>query len=71
MFLPRKILEEKLQKILAEDLGLGDLTTYLVVSDEVNVEAEIVAKEEGIIAGIEEAKVLMESLGLGVKAFCF
>lgn len=69
MFLPRKILEEKLQKILSEDLGLGDLTTSLVVSDEVNVEAEIVAKEEGIIAGIEEAKVLMESLGLSVKTF--
>lgn len=69
MFLPRKILEEKLQKILAEDLGLGDITTSLIVPDELSVEAEIVIKEEGIIAGIEEAKVLMESLGLSVNAF--
>lgn len=69
MFLPRRILEKKLQKMLAEDLGLGDITTSLIVPDELNVEAEIVAKDEGIIAGIEEAKVLMESLGLSVKAF--
>jgi len=67
MFLPRKILEEKLQKMLTEDLGLGDVTTSLIVPKELDVEAEIIAKEEGIAAGIEEAKVLMESLGLNVE----
>jgi len=50
MFLPRKILEEKLQKILAEDVGFGDVTTSLIVPKELDVEAEIVAKEEGIAA---------------------
>ncbi len=64
MFLPRKILERKLRKILEEDIGQGDITTALIVPESCTVEAEIVCKETGIVAGIEEAIVLLESLGL-------
>jgi nicotinate-nucleotide pyrophosphorylase len=31
MFVPRKILEEKLKQLLAEDIGLGDVTSAAVV----------------------------------------
>jgi nicotinate-nucleotide pyrophosphorylase (carboxylating) len=68
MFIPRKILEEKLQKMLAEDIGQGDITTTLIVPPETRVEAEIIAKEAGVTAGIEEAKILLESLGIKVEA---
>jgi nicotinate-nucleotide pyrophosphorylase (carboxylating) len=68
MFLPRKILEQKLQKILAEDLGQGDITTALIVPINCNAEAKVIAKEPGVAAGIEEAKILVESLGLKAKA---
>jgi len=64
MFLPRKILEERLQKMLAEDVGQADITTALVVSERIKAEAEVIAKETGIAAGIEEATILLESLGL-------
>jgi nicotinate-nucleotide pyrophosphorylase (carboxylating) len=64
MFLPRKILEKKLLDILAEDIGQGDITTALTIPAESTSEAQIVAKEAGVAAGIEEAKVLLESLGL-------
>jgi nicotinate-nucleotide pyrophosphorylase (carboxylating) len=64
MFLPRRILEEKLLKMLAEDLGLGDITTGLIVSPSIISEAEIVANDSGVVAGIEEATVLLQSLGL-------
>jgi nicotinate-nucleotide pyrophosphorylase (carboxylating) len=67
MFLPRKILEKKLLDILAEDIGQGDITTALTIPAESTSEAQIVAKEAGIAAGIEEAKVLLESLGLKVE----
>ncbi|NWG11637.1 carboxylating nicotinate-nucleotide diphosphorylase [Candidatus Bathyarchaeota archaeon] len=67
MFLPRKILEEKLRIMLAEDLGQGDITTALVVSEISVAEAEVIAKEAGVVAGIEEAKILLESLQLKVK----
>jgi nicotinate-nucleotide pyrophosphorylase (carboxylating) len=66
MFLPRKILEEKLRTMLAEDLGQGDITTSLIVSEKSIAKAEVIAKEIGIIAGAEEAKILLESLKLKV-----
>ncbi|MGB9683855.1 MAG: carboxylating nicotinate-nucleotide diphosphorylase [Candidatus Bathyarchaeales archaeon] len=69
MFLPKKILEEKLRRILAEDLGQGDVTTALIVPEGCIAEAEMVAKEAGVIAGIEEASVLVESLGLNFEAY--
>jgi len=68
MFVQHKILEEKLQKMLTEDIGQGDITTTLIVPPETRVEAEIIAKEVGVIAGIEEAKILLESLGIKVEA---
>lgn len=67
MFLPRRILEEKLQKMLAEDIGQGDITTSLIVPKNCDAEAKVIVKESGVVAGIEEAKILLESLGLTVK----
>jgi nicotinate-nucleotide pyrophosphorylase (carboxylating) len=67
MFLPRKILEEKLQKMLAEDVGQGDITTALIVPKNCTAEAKVIVKESGVAAGVEEAKILLESLGLTVK----
>ena len=67
MFLPHKILEKKLLYILAEDVGQGDITTALTIPAESTSEAKITAKEAGVVAGIEEAKVLLESLGLKVE----
>jgi nicotinate-nucleotide pyrophosphorylase (carboxylating) len=68
MFIPRKILEDKLTKLLAEDIGQGDITSAAVVPLECTAEAEVVAKGEGVAAGIEEATVLAEALGLEVEA---
>jgi len=53
--------------MLAEDLGQGDLTTTLIIPDLSTSNAEVIANEEGITAGIEEAKVLLESLELKVQ----
>ncbi len=67
MFIPRKILEEKLRTMLAEDIGEGDVTTSLIVPPETIAEAEVISKEAGTVAGIEEAEILSESLGLTAK----
>jgi nicotinate-nucleotide pyrophosphorylase (carboxylating) len=67
MFLPRRILEEKLRRILTEDIGQGDVTTALIVPADMIAEAEVIAKEAGVIAGIEEAEILSKSLGLKVE----
>jgi nicotinate-nucleotide pyrophosphorylase (carboxylating) len=68
MFVPRKILEEKLKRLLAEDAGLGDVTSAAVVPSGLTADAVVTAKEAGTAAGVEEAVVLAESLGLKVKA---
>ncbi len=64
MYMSQTVLAEKLQNMLAEDTGQGDLTTALLVPRDSNSEAQIVAKEFGVIAGIEEAKALLKSLRL-------
>jgi nicotinate-nucleotide pyrophosphorylase (carboxylating) len=68
MFIPRKILEEKLRQILAEDIGQGDVTAQAIIPPNLTVQAIVIAKEDGIAAGIEETTVLAEYLGLKVKA---
>jgi len=68
MFVPRKILEEKLRQLLAEDIGLGDVTAAAVVPSGLTAEAAVNAKEAGTAAGVEEAVVLAEILGLNVQA---
>ena len=67
MFLPRKVLEGKLRNMLTEDIGQGDITTALVIPADSTAEAEVITKESGVIAGMEEAKILMEDLGLKVE----
>jgi nicotinate-nucleotide pyrophosphorylase (carboxylating) len=69
MYIPKKLLEQKLVQMLAEDVGQGDLTTALLIPEGCMVGAEIIAKEEGIIAGVEETQVLLESLGLKFETF--
>jgi len=67
MFLPRKILEEKLVKFLAEDIGQGDVTSSVIVPLECTAEAKVIAKAKGVVAGIEETTVLLEALGMQVE----
>src|SRR5665647_2722380 len=68
MFVPRRILEEKLKQILADDIGQGDVTAAAIIPANSTAKAEVIAKEEGVVAGIQEAKFLMEYLGLTVIA---
>jgi len=66
MYVPKKTLANKIDKFLQEDIGQGDITTALIPPDTI-IEAEIIAKEDGIIAGIEEAVVFLQSLDFQAK----
>ncbi|ADL12605.1 carboxylating nicotinate-nucleotide diphosphorylase [Acetohalobium arabaticum] len=48
---------------LAEDIGTGDLTTEAVVDSTQQVQGELIAKEEGVIAGLAVAGLIFERLG--------
>jgi nicotinate-nucleotide pyrophosphorylase (carboxylating) len=67
MFVPRRLVEEKLKQLLADDVGQGDVTAAAVIPGGLTVNAEVIAKEDGVVAGIEEAAFLAEYLGLTVK----
>lgn len=68
MFVPRKLVEERLKQLLADDIGQGDVTAAAIIPSGLTVLAAVIAKEPGIAAGIEEAKILAETMGLKVKA---
>jgi hypothetical protein len=66
MFIPRRIIEERLREFLVEDLGEGDVTASAIIAHDLKVKAEIVAKQEGIVAGIEESIILAELMATPV-----
>jgi len=66
--MPIVLLREKLMDFLQEDIGLGDITTEAVVPAETKARAQIIFKEAGVVAGIFEAKMFFEMLG--VKVTC-
>jgi nicotinate-nucleotide pyrophosphorylase (carboxylating) len=68
MFIPRRVVEERLKEFLAEDVGEGDVTASAIIPQKCVVNAEVVAKADGIVAGLEEATILAESMGLKVDA---
>ena len=60
------LLRERLLEILAEDIGMGDLTTEAVIPDGVEVEAQIIAKEPLVLAGMLEIKEILDMIGVRV-----
>ncbi len=59
---------KKIQEILAEDIGSGDVTTEALVPSKVTAKAEIIAKQSGILAGVAEAAAAFEEMGVRAKA---
>jgi nicotinate-nucleotide pyrophosphorylase (carboxylating) len=55
-------------RFLEEDLGYEDITTSSVLPEDVKALAEIVAKAQGVVAGVEEAKALLEHFNLRCRA---
>lgn len=60
MDLSRSVVETAIRSFLAEDLGYGDITTNVLVSSELSGEGRVICKENAVVAGIEEALVLLE-----------
>jgi len=54
-----------LERFLKEDIGSGDISGAVV--PDVRVKAHIKACEDGVLAGLEEAKQVFEHFGLGAQ----
>lgn len=48
-------IEDIVRLALAEDVGIGDITTFLVVDSEITARAEIMARQDMVVAGMEAA----------------
>jgi nicotinate-nucleotide pyrophosphorylase (carboxylating) len=66
MSIPRRILEQKLLTLLEDDVGQGDVTSAAVVPAGCKAQAVVLVKADGVVAGLEEAVILAEALGLKV-----
>jgi len=67
VYIPKKTLVNKINKFLKEDIGQADITTSLISPDTI-IEAEVIAKDDGIIAGIEESIAFLQSQDFQVKS---
>jgi nicotinate-nucleotide pyrophosphorylase (carboxylating) len=66
--LPRLLVEPIVRAALLEDLGrAGDLTTDAIVPDDATVEAVIVARRPGVLAGLDAALLAFELLDPGLR----
>ena len=57
----------QLLSFLENDVGMGDITTETIVPKGINVHAEIVVKEKAVIAGLHEASLLLEAIGVKAR----
>ena len=60
-------IERIIRTALAEDLGLGDVTTEVTVAPEALARAELVAKEDFTLAGIDVAAEVFRALDNGIS----
>src|SRR3989442_4709354 len=52
-----------LRGFLAEDIGFGEITTDALVRHDIQATGHVVCKEAGVVAGIREARVLLQIVG--------
>jgi nicotinate-nucleotide pyrophosphorylase (carboxylating) len=58
----------KIREMLMEDIGSGDVTSEALITPKVTAVAEITAKQPGVLAGVSEAMVAFEEVGVQAKA---
>ncbi len=59
---PRHIIEEVVQRALAEDIGCGDLTSDAIVDPDARTSGRIIARASGVVAGLPIAGVVFQNI---------
>ncbi len=59
-------MDKIIEYMLEEDEGFGDITSEAVVNEDKIVNAHIISKDEGILAGINIIKEMFESRNVQV-----
>ena len=59
----RLVVENAVRSFLIEDIGFGDITSKALINSTQRAEGRVVCRESGVVAGIEEALVVLELVG--------
>lgn len=59
---PHHIIADVVQRALAEDIGFGDLTSDAIVGPETQARGRIIARAEGVIAGLPVSSVVFTAV---------
>lgn len=59
-------MDKIIQYMLDEDMGFGDITSQAVVDEGCEVSAQIISKDEGILAGMDIIRDVFEEYGINV-----
>ena len=60
-------MDKIIEYMLAEDEGFGDITSNAVVEKGLEISAQIISKDEGILAGMDIIKGVFEEYGVDVN----
>lgn len=59
---PRQVIEELVQRALAEDIGFGDLTSDAIIERHALASGRIIARSSGVVAGLPVAEVVFQAV---------
>ncbi len=62
-----KVIEDMVSMALVEDIGTGDITTLSTIKDTQVISGKFIAKEEGIICGLEVLSKVFEKVDSSIK----
>lgn len=60
-------IRKKIREMLAEDLGKGDVTSNTLVAARLRARAEVISKQDGVLAGAKEAAIIFREVGVRAK----
>lgn len=63
----RVLISDIIKQALKEDIGNGDITTNSIIPKSAFIRAEIIAKDSGIIAGLDAAKQVFQELNKNIS----
>ena len=63
---PKQVVSEIIQRALAEDLGIGDITSELTISEGATGTGKFISKSSGIICGWPVVKEVFQQLNPGI-----
>jgi len=61
------LISDYIKRALEEDIGTGDVTTDTIVPADASLHGRIVAKQEGVVAGLDVAKQVMLALSERIR----